>query len=422
MKRSSSFKNNRYCHPLVKQHAQGSHNKCNLSKAASLVGGEMLNGFFNVKNFDEEVEYQVCCNLADRLKAFAFPNKRKFSVNVEQAQRGRGEVNDAAVGAGSGETVEEVRQPTRASHRLNPSLMLKNNTFTKLKLIIEDLTDGGIDYNNNSDEGDDNNNSQEDENNTNESTKTTRRSKHDKLIDEVLEDSKQYYMGYNKLKEDQKKSRVTKMATKLLAGCINRKALKQDRMEYLRKNEKVAEDVVMLLDAVKDKLQSILLLNFDTEVSIDAENNREEDCNKEHTFCTAISLLSNTTKTSYNIVRKNIMHEFGIAKKDLPSYHMMTINRPKMVAFNVVPLELFQRNNTAILDINNTYNETTADAETIIPVETLSATSFIGNIDSNTIELSDAFDLLVANKNNDSLKACKIDGYYDDYVLMMAKN
>ena len=71
-----------------------------------------LNDFFNVKNFDKEVEYQVCCNLADRLKAFAFPNKRKFSANAEQAQQGRGEVNDAAVGAGSRETVEEVRQPT----------------------------------------------------------------------------------------------------------------------------------------------------------------------------------------------------------------------------------------------------------------------------------------------------------------------
>ena len=78
MKRSSSRPHLRSCHPLVKEHAQLSHSKCNLSKAASLVGGEMLNGFFNVKNFDKEVDYQVCCNLADRLKAFAFPNKRKF--------------------------------------------------------------------------------------------------------------------------------------------------------------------------------------------------------------------------------------------------------------------------------------------------------------------------------------------------------
>ena len=46
------------------------------------------------------------------------------------------------------------------------------------------------------------------------------------------------------------------------------------------------------------------------------------------------------TKTSYNIVRKNIMHELSIKKESIPSYYKMTINRPKMVAFNFKPVPL----------------------------------------------------------------------------------
>ena len=146
-------------------------------------------------------------------------------------------------------------------------------------------------------------------------------------------------MGYSKLMERQKTICIAKMANKLLSACINRKRLKEDGIEYLRKNQQLAGDIIMMMDAVRDKLQSILVLNFDSEVNIDVGNNMmEEERNDAAQFSTAISFLSNTTQTSYNIVRRNIMKEFKIQKKDLPSYHLMTINRPKMIAFDVVPL------------------------------------------------------------------------------------
>ena len=37
------------------------------------------------------------------------------------------------------------------------------------------------------------------------------------------------------------------------------------------------------------------------------------------------------------------------------------------------------------------------------------------------MELSDAFGMLIESNNNNNLKACKIDGCYDDYIFLMAK-
>ena len=52
----------------------------------------------------------------------------------------------------------------------------------------------------------------------------------------------------------------------------------------------------------------------------------------------------------------------------------------------------------------------------------MSATSFVADIESGSMEISDAFDMLLANNNSDTLKACKIDGCYDDYIYIIAKN
>ena len=75
----------------------------------------------------------------------------------------------------------------------------------------------------------------------------------------------------------------------------------------------------MLLDAVRERLQQTLLLNFNTEVVVDVANNREDggannNNESDQKFSTAIALLSNTTQQAYERVRKNIMLEFSIKK------------------------------------------------------------------------------------------------------------
>ena len=78
MKRSTMTKKWRYCHQLVKQHLPG-HGRCNLLKPAALVGGGLLNEYLKVAKFEEGGEYQVCCNIADKLKAYKLSNSTMIS-------------------------------------------------------------------------------------------------------------------------------------------------------------------------------------------------------------------------------------------------------------------------------------------------------------------------------------------------------
>ena len=71
------------------------------------------------------------------------------------------------------------------------------------------------------------------------------------------------------------------------------------------------------------------------------------------------------------------------------------------------------------MDIDTTSNEEVVTQQTIVPLQTLSATSFVGEGESNrSIELSDAFELLV-NNSNSNIKVCKIENSYDDYIMIM---
>ena len=115
------------------------------------------------------------------------------------------------------------------------------------------------------------------------------------------------------------------------------------------------------------------------------------------------------------------MREFDLKKEDIPSYYKMTINRPKMVAFDVDPVANLPMDFlTTTVDVNAT--EETVPDDTIVPVPALSATSFIADIEKGkAMEFSEAFDMLAESNNNKNLKASKIDGCYDDYIFLMAQ-
>ena len=67
-------------------------------------------------------------------------------------------------------------------------------------------------------------------------------------------------------------------------------------------------------------------------------NNNTEN-KEEKKFLAAISLLGESTKKGYDRVQKDIMTDFGISPKDMPSYHMMTKFHPNFTSFDVSPLE-----------------------------------------------------------------------------------
>ena len=221
------------------------------------MNGRLLNGFFVVEIFDEEKEYQVCSNMADRLKEYV-PPKRKHTTRsggdgtIEESEKRRRAEQPESVGE-RGDVVQK-----RISRRLHPSAMLYNNSFRSLKIMLDSDVYDNIDYNTIAERStidDDADNNSTEVGNNNENNKEKRRSKFDVMLDDLLEESSQYYMGYNTLKTTEKKRRTSKICNKILAACLDRKELRKDGLNYLRKNGQLAADVVMLLDAVKNRLQ-----------------------------------------------------------------------------------------------------------------------------------------------------------------------
>ena len=79
------------CHGLVKQLTMGSHNKCDSTKKAFLVKGELLNAHFEAEEFDVLEECQVCLNVADRIKDAKVSIRKRAQLVVLDAEKCRSE-------------------------------------------------------------------------------------------------------------------------------------------------------------------------------------------------------------------------------------------------------------------------------------------------------------------------------------------
>ena len=289
----------------------------------------------------------------------------------------------------------------RRSRRLNPSLREEANTTEDNNINI------------NTPAGD------EEEVNNNNNNAPQRRSKYHVLIDDTI--MQVGYVQYSNLSSKERALRELKVAKLILGICSNRKQLKEERMEYVRKNNELAGDALLLLDTVRARLQSIFCLNLDTEVRAEDAlhnimNNTTANRNEEKHYIAATSLLGESTKKGYNCMRNSIMTDFKIEAKDFPSYYHMTKFRPNFISFDVNPLESLIKfehediNATEVMDDGN---------DDYIPMNVSSATDFVG-VGSVSIKMEDAMEKLTTARNK-TIKACRIDGHYDEYIQIMAE-
>ena len=75
--RNHSYK--RTCCRDVKDVIRSRHVKCNKLKVPGVVNGKIINRFYGISSLKEEVNYQVCSNIAQQLNINVVPSctKRK---------------------------------------------------------------------------------------------------------------------------------------------------------------------------------------------------------------------------------------------------------------------------------------------------------------------------------------------------------
>lgn len=264
-----------------------------------------------------------------------------------------------------------------------------------------------------------------------------------KVVDNIISASNGFRKPYRDLSMRERDRRVQGVAELVIAVCVNKSQLRKDGQDYLYQNLNLCTDIVTVLDALQNRIEKELRANFKTDVNrrnnftprhgvTDAQEdsgnvgdsttvltagwNRNDYNGDSRTYKTAVTMLCEATLSGFSRIRDSMLKEFMIPKEWLPSFYMLTKNRPKIESSNIVP----------ILSIGNTEFNDAGIEDTVLPVAQLTPTnsnvkynltSFVGD---EGMSISTAIDLIESTKEKE-IPVAKIDGVYEDYLLLMAK-
>ena len=124
---------------------------------------------------------------------------------------------------------------------------------------------------------------------------------------------------------------------RILAVCIDKREFQQEKMGYLRENNDLAIDLLIIIDMMKDMDQHILKINLMT-ISQDYITPPPPNATPKPTFhITAVSLLCEATETGYKRLKASIAKDFQVDCKSIPSFYMVTKDRPNIMEFCIEP-------------------------------------------------------------------------------------
>jgi hypothetical protein len=365
----------RGCESAVKKHLKHCHKRCDKSKNGNRIYGEILNGLIGSPVLEEDAQYSVCAYIAAKMKG---------------KRRRRRETNFAT---------------PRPNTRTNPSPF---NIDSVVRVSARYSSGGGGDGGE-SEEGAD---EMEDERCDVVYDTSHRTAYKEDFRESVLEIAGKYRKAYRNLSPNERRRRINTLSKEILAACVHGATLAQDGDTYLDKNKDLAVDVVNILDSIRFRVQKEIKLNLNhikfgsvlTPPDLVDEESVEEsvggldfECvTKASMYQSAVSMLSNSTKTGYADMRANFLKEGNMDEDDLPSYYLLTKNRPNVTPFGLTP------SNTYCNDLPVDEFESVLELEAEMQRQQLEE---VNNIEGAV----------------DVLPAAKIDGTYSDYFDHMSK-
>ena len=250
------------CDPQFKKQCKAFHIKCNKSKKCAMVSGSLLNFFLEENGYLEEKMaeddfFPICRTISSRV------NDHECNMLKKRRERKRSLC------------VLNAFKIQRKSKRQNPNLMIEDNSFKTVKIIfsghenIHYFGDDESDINKRIKTKKKSGRTTSENNNSIISTqkKKKRRTKYQKIIDDVLDDSAQFHFSFSKISVKERSRRTRKLATLIIAACIDKSKLRKGKEIYLKHNMVLSGDIQMLMDATKDEIQKIILVNLSAEES-----------------------------------------------------------------------------------------------------------------------------------------------------------
>ena len=265
-----------------------------------------------------------------------------------------------------------------------------------------------------------------------------------KVIDNIIKGSVRFKKSYRDLSMRERDRRVQTFAELVIGSCANKSKLKDHGQGYLHHDTDLCIDTVTFLDALRDRLEKELLTNFKTEVdgkndltprpcvdkgqgddgdicvSMPASDlgwNREDYSGDSRQYKTAVAMLCEATLSGFSKIRHSIINEFSIPKEWLPSFYLLTKNRPKIESSIIVPKFSSANDNANQFDIEDTTLPAAQLIPTTVAEKKYNLTSFIGD---EGMTIATAINLIDSTKDKE-IPIARIDGVYEDYLLLMAK-
>ena len=183
-------------------------------------------------------------------------------------------------------------------------------------------------------------------------------------------------------------------------------------MAYLDGNKQLAIDCSNLIDMLKQIVQEELSINFATigNIPIPAPNDGNED-EDVSAWSSSVAMLNEMSQRGYECLRRKLMKDFKLTKKDIPSFYHMTKNSP---GFEPVSLTLAKLPDFMYFE---------EDLENSSPIDEMQQKDEIV-ISRRLAECKDAneYDVdAILGLGEDTIEGAKIAGTYTDYLNLMLR-
>jgi len=173
----------------------------------------------------------------------------------------------------------------------------------------------------------------------------------DVYTSDILDMSSEYNHPFSKLKMRARRSRIEYVAKTVLSCCVDIECMADDSIGYLKHNKDLAMAVIDFIDGVKENIENHMHVKF-SHLQNEAVTSVADD--KDDVSKVAITILCDATMKGYSRISGDIAKYTSMK---LPSYYMLTKNRPKLEDIVLTPLPPLDNN----LDDENEANDVDID-------------------------------------------------------------
>ena len=314
----------KYCCEEVREAIKNSsrhHGPCNKIKKCTVIQGKFLNGYLQCNRFKRETNYRICSNFKALISTYELPPMKNKKRTISQRDHNTRSSGSSLLNVTS---LKRVQLKFSDTEEVFPVIDLTDEPGDE---IIDTVESYSLDP----------------ETVIEEKEINIKRINFKKRILSIK--MNQYRKSYKDATIRVRKDRAKTLAHDIIAMCYNSDTPSRFD-DYLKTDDDLLININMVLDDCRDYMSVKLRRQFSDvpdnipasppplEDDEDETSTKLDDCNK---YSLAVALLGSTTKNKYNLLCDLICTAVGLSKKDMPSYHTLTKNRPSIVGEILTP-------------------------------------------------------------------------------------